>query len=69
MHMKKLVTHYRNSALFRHLTWVLLIKVILLWMLWVCIVKPQKQHPDTEGVIKHLVSVSAQSPAETGGSK
>jgi hypothetical protein len=69
MNMKKLVTHYRSSALFRHLTWVLLIKVILLWGLWLCIVKPQKQHPDTESVFRHLVSVSAQTPAKTGGSK
>lgn len=69
MNMKKLVTHYRSSVLFRHLTWVLLIKLILLWMLWLCIVKPQKQHPDIESVFRHLVNVSAQSPAETGGSK
>lgn len=69
MNMKKLMAHYRNSGLFRHLTWVLLIKVVLLWVLWLCIVKPQKQHPDTESVFRHLTAVPARSPAETGGSK
>lgn len=56
MWLKSFKVKYRRSWLFRHLTWVLIIKILLLTVLWHTVVKPQKQRPTTQAVSKHLLS-------------
>lgn len=53
--MQRLLTHYRRSSLFRHLTWVLCLKLLLLLILWKVWIAPYKQHPDTAMVSDHLL--------------
>lgn len=55
---KRLLVVYRDHVLFRHLLWVLVIKVALLWMLWLILVQPQRQHPDSDAVLRHLTRSS-----------
>lgn len=49
------IPQYRSSMLFRHLTWVLCLKVLLLCLLWQVLIKPNKLHPDTAMVSDHLL--------------
>lgn len=54
MWLKSFKTKYRRNWLFRHITWVLLIKVILLTFIWHAVVKPQKQRPSIQAVSEHV---------------
>lgn len=58
MWFKTWVSYYRCHPLFRHLSWVLLVKGLLLLLLWLLIVSPQKQQPDPVAVMQHLASPS-----------
>lgn len=62
MWIKRWLSHYRNSVLFRHLSWVLCLKLLLLFLLWQVLIKPNKLHPDTAMVIDHMLG-SAHAPA------
>lgn len=53
--IQRWLAHYRRSSLFRHLTWVLCLKLLLLFILWKVWIHPYKQHPDTAMVRDHLL--------------
>ncbi len=65
MWIKRWLAHYRNSILFRHITWILCLKVVLLWLIWQTIVKPYKMRPDSDMVFKHLISAQSQQVVTT----
>lgn len=69
--MQRWLVHYRRSPLFRHLTWVLCLKLLLLLILWKVWIQPYKQHPDTVMVSDHLLGqrshVSAEPPPSVSG--
>jgi hypothetical protein len=59
MQFQRIQNKYKSSFLFRHLTWVLVIKVILLVGIWLAFVKNNSIRLNVEDVAQHLTSGSA----------
>lgn len=54
--MLKLIVHkYKTSHLFRHLAWLVVFKIILLMLIWLVFIKPNKLHPSFIQVTEHIV--------------
>jgi cytoskeletal protein RodZ len=60
MQLQRIQNKYKSSFLFRHLTWVLVIKVILLIGIWLAFVKNNTVKLNIVDVAQHLTSSSAE---------
>jgi hypothetical protein len=54
--MMKLIMHkYRTNHLFKHLVWLVAVKIILLMIIWMTFIKPNKVHPSFFQVTDHMI--------------
>jgi cell division protein FtsL len=60
MQLQRIQDKYKSSFLFRHLTWVLVIKVILLIGIWLVFVKNYSVKLNIVDVAQHLTSSSSE---------
>jgi hypothetical protein len=60
MQLQRIQNKYKSSFLFRHLTWVLVIKIILLVGIWLAFVKDNSVKLNTVDVAQHLISNSVE---------
>jgi hypothetical protein len=64
--MIKLIMHkYRNNQLFKHLVWLVMLKIILLTIIWLTFIKPNKLHPSFLQVTDHMVAKDSNLPRST----
>lgn len=56
---KLIVQKYRTNYLFKHLVWLVVLKIILLMIIWMVFIKPNKIHPSFLQVTDHMVGDGA----------
>lgn len=56
---KLIVQKYRTNYLFKHLVWLVVLKIILLMIIWMVFIKPNKLHPSFLQVTDHMVGDGA----------